>query len=388
MKTRTLCIHAGEEKEGKIGSINVPIHQSSTYTLGTIDRAIRILSGEEEGFVYTRGENPTTTVLEKKLALLEKGEKALCFSSGMGAISASILSLVKKGDEIVVSHNIYGTSHRFLIYLENNLDIKINWIWHQTPEDFLKATTLNTRLYYLESPTNPTLEVADTPDIVKIAKENRVLTIFDNTFATPINQNPLEWGVDLVTHSLTKYVGGHSDVVAGAVIGSKEKIEKIHQETYKLFGSVLSPFDSYLLIRGIKTLPLRMEYHNRGAEKLANYLYRHPIVKKVNYPGLPSHPTYNIARKLMKGFSGMISIEVENQEIAKKVMESLEIAALGVSLGGLETLVQHPYTMSHGTMEEDIKAKTGITPGLIRISVGLEDPEDLIEDFAQALNQS
>lgn len=386
MKTETICVHAGEEKEGKIGSINVPIHLSSTYTLGTLEKALKILSGEEEGFVYTRGENPTTAVLEKKLASLERGERALCFSSGMGAISASILSLVKRGEEIVASHNIYGTTHRFLIYLEKNLDIKINWIWSQTPQEFGQATTPKTRLYYLESPTNPTLEVVDIPEIVKIAKSNKITTIVDNTFSSPINQNPLTWGADLVMHSLTKYISGHSDVVAGAIIGNREMVDKIHGETYKLFGSVLSPADAYLLIRGIKTLSVRMYFHNQNAQKLAEFFFHHPKIKKVNYPGLPTHPTYHIANKLMRGYSGMISIDVGSLKNAEIVVNNLKIASLGVSLGGPETLVQHPYTMSHGVMPEEVKDKIGITPGLIRISVGLEDPEDLMDDFTQVLN--
>ncbi len=382
MRFSTRAIHVGEEpnlKEGGSGDVVVPIHLSTTFARKDLDHP-------PGGYEYSRAGNPTRTALEKRLAALENADFGLAFASGLAAESTLVLSLLKTGDHIVAFDDLYGGTRRLFNEVLQRFGVTVTYVDARDPENVRKAIRDNTRLLWMETPTNPLMKLCDIQAISKIAKERNILTVIDNTFMTPYFQQPLLLGADLVIHSTTKYLGGHSDVVGGAIMLSDpmlyEKI-KFHQNA---IGAVPSPFDCYLVLRGTKTLAVRMERHAYNAQKIAEFLEQHPRVRRVFYPGLPSFPQYSLARRQMSGFGGMLSFELEGTlKDVKAFLSRLKIFALAESLGGVESLIELPALMSHASVPPDVRKDLGITDTLIRVSVGLEDVEDLLEDLENAL---
>lgn len=382
MRFSTRAIHVGEEpnlKEGGSGDVVVPIHLSTTFARKDLDHP-------PGGYEYSRAGNPTRTALEKRLAALENADFGLAFASGLAAESTLVLSLLKTGDHIVAFDDLYGGTRRLFNEVLQRFGVTVTYVDARDPENVRKAIRDNTRLLWMETPTNPLMKLCDIQAISKIAKERNILTVIDNTFMTPYFQQPLLLGADLVIHSTTKYLGGHSGVVGGAIMLSDpmlyEKI-KFHQNA---IGAVPSPFDCYLVLRGTKTLAVRMERHAYNAQKIAEFLEQHPRVRRVFYPGLPSFPQYSLARRQMSGFGGMLSFELEGTlKDVKAFLSRLKIFALAESLGGVESLIELPALMSHASVPPDVRKDLGITDTLIRVSVGLEDVEDLLEDLENAL---
>ncbi|WP_258084230.1 cystathionine gamma-synthase [Thermococcus thermotolerans] len=376
MRFSTKAIHVGEEPESmQHGDVVSPIHLSTTFA----KRSIREV---EEGYVYSRSGNPTRDALERKLAALENAKYGLAFSSGLAAESTILLALLKKGDHVVAFDDLYGGTKRLFNQVMERFGIEFTYVDAREPENVRRAIRENTRMVWLETPTNPLLKLADIRAISEIAHERGLIVVVDNTFASPYFQNPLDLGADIVLHSVTKYLGGHSDVVGGAVMVNDDEIYerlKFHQNAV---GAILSPFDSWLVMRGIKTLAVRMERHERNAMTIARYLEEHPLVERVYYPGLPSHPQHELARRQMRGFGGMLSFELKGGlEEAVRFVESLEIFALAESLGGVESLIELPAIMTHASVPREEREKVGIKDSLIRVSVGIEDVDDLIEDL-------
>lgn len=378
MRYNTKLIHIGEEpnlKEGGTGDVVVPLHLSTTFARKEVEKPTA-------GYEYSRTGNPTRDSLEKKLAALENLRFALAFSSGMAAESTLILTLLKSGEHIVAFDDLYGGTKRLFKILKENFQIDVTYVDARYTENVKKSVRKNTRLIWLESPTNPLMKLCDIREISEFAKENNLITVLDNTFLSPVFQKPLELGADIVVHSTTKYINGHSDSVGGAIMLNDEKIYEKLKFNQNAIGAILSPFDSYLVIRGIKTLTLRMLKHEENAKRIADFLKNHPKVEKVYYPGLKSHPQYELALKQMKGFGGMLSFEIRGTlKEAKKFVENLKIFFLAESLGGVESLIEIPYIMTHASLSEEEKRKVGIKENLIRVSVGIEDFEDLIEDL-------
>ena len=383
---RTKAVHAGVELNNHYGALSTPIYNASTFAFPDAEQGSAIHEGEIPGYFYSRINNPTQEALEQALADLERGEACIVFSSGMGAISNAILTCVGKGDHIVAPESIYSSTSGLLSYLHASLGIDVSFIDATDPQNYERAIRKNTRLFYLESPANPTLKLCDIEKVVAIARSNNLHTIMDNTFATPYNQNPLESGVDVVVHSMTKYIGGHADILAGALIGSKEFVEKCRWNTNKYFGGVPAPMTCWLAHRGIKTLALRMERHNENALSVAKFLESHEKVKKVHYPGLESHPQHALASKQMRGYGGMISFEVAGAEEGRKLVNNVRLCTLAVSLGDVSTIIQHSASMTHASVPKEMREKAGITDGMLRLSVGIEDLNDIIEDLNSALN--
>ncbi len=377
MEFETKAIHVGQEPESSTGSTIVPIYQTSTYTQEAL--------GKHKGYEYSRTGNPTRAALETALAALENGKYGLCFASGLAA-TTTVLCLLKAGDEIVAGDDLYGGTIRLFDRVFSNFNIKVNYVDGRNPKNFESGITANTKLIWLETPTNPMLRLCDIKAISQISKAKNLLLCVDNTFASPYFQKPLDLGADIVVHSTTKYLGGHSDVVGGAVIlNNKETYEKV-KFYQNAIGGTPGPFDSWLVLRGIKTLAVRMKKHEENAMKIAEFLEKHSKVKKVHYPGLKSHPQHELAKKQMSGFGGMISIEINgDKEATKKIIESTKLFSLAESLGGVESLINHPFTMTHVGVPAEHKARLGIVENLIRLSVGIEDTNDLIEDLKQAL---
>ncbi|ASJ12646.1 cystathionine gamma-synthase [Thermococcus thioreducens] len=376
MRFSTKAIHVGEEPESmQHGDVVSPIHLSTTF-------AKRSIKEVEEGYVYSRSGNPTRDALERKLAALENAKYGLTFSSGLAAESTILLALLKKGDHVVAFDDLYGGTKRLFNQVMERFGIEFTYVDAREPGNVRRAIRENTRMVWLETPTNPLLKLADIRAVAEIAHERDIIVVVDNTFASPYFQNPLDLGADIVLHSVTKYLGGHSDVVGGAVMVNDDEIYerlKFHQNAV---GAILSPFDSWLVMRGIKTLAVRMERHEKNAMTIAKYLEEHPLVERVYYPGLPSHPQHELAKRQMKGFSGMLSFELKGGlEEAVKFIESLEVFALAESLGGVESLIELPAIMTHASVPRDEREKVGIRDSLIRVSVGIEDVEDLIEDL-------
>jgi len=383
----TSVVHAGEDPKKHFGSISVPIYNASVFAFDDADEASAIHNFEKEGYFYGRLGNPTQEALERAVSQLEQGESGLAFASGMAAVTASLLTVLKSGDHLVAPEAHYSTTGSFLEYLEENFGISTTYIDQTNAENYRDAIKENTKVFYIETPSNPTLKITDIAAVAKIAQENEIVTICDNTFATPFNQFPIALGVDIVLHSATKYLGGHSDLTAGVIAGKKEFIEKARLKTTKLFGGNISPHTAWLVLRGIKTLALRMERHNENAQRIADFLSEHPKVSKVNYPGLASHPNHEIARKQMRGFGGMISFDVGTVEAGKTLLNNVKLCTLATSLGGVETIIQHSASMTHANLSSEQRLKAGITDGLIRFSVGIENADDLIDDLEQALNK-
>jgi methionine-gamma-lyase len=383
----TDVVHAGEDPKKHFGAISVPIYNASVFAFDDADEAFQIHNYEKEGYFYGRLGNPTQEALERAVCRLEKGESALAFASGMAAVTASLLTVLKSGDHIVAPDAHYSTTGSFLEYLDESFGISTTYIDQTNAENYRDAIRENTKVFYIETPSNPTLKITDIASVAKIAQENGIVTICDNTFATPFNQFPIALGVDIVLHSATKYLGGHSDLTAGVIAGKKELVEKARLKTTKLFGGNIAPQTAWLVLRGIKTLALRMERHNANAEKIAAFLAEHPKVSQVNYPGLASHPNHEIARKQMRGFGGMISFDVGTVEAGKALLNNVNLCTLATSLGGIETIIQHSASMTHAGLSPEQRLKAGVTDGLIRFSVGIENADDLIDDLEQALDK-
>jgi len=384
---QTKAIHGGTNPDNN-KSVATPIYQTSTFRFDTVEEGARLGQDIGPGYYYTRWGNPTGRVFEEKIALLEGAEDALATSSGMAAISTAVLSLVKKGDHVVAPRAIYQATYELFQEILPDFGVEVTFLDVPTVEAYEHALRQNTRLLYIETPNNPLLQITDIAAVCSLARAHGAMTIADNTFATPYNQNPISLGVDVVVHSATKYIGGHSDVTAGVILGSREVIQRI-KHRFRIYGSVLDPFASWLLIRGLKTLGVRMERHNANAQRLAEFLASHPAVERVYYPGLPSHPGHEIARRQMRGFGGMLSFEVKGGfDAGVRCVEALRVCTLAVSLGGVETLVTHPASTSSVGIPREERIRAGITDGLIRVSVGIEDIEDLLRDFDQALRRA
>ncbi|MBI5215500.1 MAG: aminotransferase class I/II-fold pyridoxal phosphate-dependent enzyme [Ignavibacteriae bacterium] len=388
----TRAIH-GKHTHAYKGPVSFPIYQTSTYRFENSNDAIRYAQGDQSVLVYTRYHNPTVNEVEEKIALMEGGESAALFSSGMAAITTAILSACTSGDEIVSTPALYGGTYRFFRDTLPNYGITVNYVDANSLNDLLYIITPKTKLVYFETPTNPTLGLVDIQKLVRLTrqvqKEHRTLItiIIDNTFATILNQNPFELGVDVIVESSTKYLGGHTDLMGGVVLGSSKFIKRT-KNLAKHLGGCADPFAAFLLERSLKTFELRVHRQNENALLLATALEKHPKVNRVIYPGLPSHPQHQLAKKQMQGFGGMVTIEVAGgAKAAAKVCDSLKVAVNAMSLGGVETLVSIPVYSSHVNMSEAELKQHGVTPGMIRISVGVEGINDLIEDFNQALRK-
>ena len=375
----TDAIHAGNEPDPTTGAVSVPIYQTSTYVQPEL--------GRHKGYEYARTQNPTRRALEENLAVLERGAAARCFASGMAAISA-VATFAKAGDHVVVSDNTYGGTFRLYSRILSHMGVDFSFVDTRDPQNVLRALRKNTRYIHLETPTNPMMSLCDIAAIAALSKEGGrgVLVVVDNTFATPYFQRPLELGADIVVHSTTKFLNGHSDSVGGVAISKTKELDEWLGFVQNSAGAILSPFDSWLVLRGVKTLAVRMERHEANGRAVAAYLESHPKVRKVFYPGLASHPQHALAKKQMRGFGALISFDVGSYENAKALLDTVKICSLGESLGGVETLICHPATMTHASVPEEDRARLGITPGLVRISVGIEDEEDLLSDLGRALS--
>jgi methionine-gamma-lyase len=381
----TLAIHGGRIPDAN-KSVATPIYQTATFRYDSVDEGASLGAEAGPGYLYTRWANPTTEVFEQKISLLEGGEAALATSSGMAAIATAVMSLVRAGDHVVAPKAVYQATYGLFHAVLPAFGVEATLLDDPDPGAYERAVRPNTKLLYIETPNNPLLGIIDIAGVVALARAHGARTIADNTFATPFNQTPLRLGVDLVCHSATKYLGGHHDVTAGVIVGSRELIRQCVL-TMRIFGGVLDPFAAYLLIRGLATLGLRVERHNANALALARHLASHSKVARVHYPGLPEHPRHAVAaRQMSPGFGGMLSVEVRGDVAAgARCAEALRVGKLAVSLGGVSTLVTHPASTTSVNMPREVRLAAGIADGLIRVSVGVEDLADLIEDFNQAL---
>ncbi len=376
MKFSTKAIHAGQQPDPSTGSIMMPVHLTSTYVQQEL--------GKNKGYEYSRVSNPTRTALEQNIAALENGKHGMAFGSGMAAIDA-IFHLLKTGDHVLVSHNVYGGTYRIGKMIWEEYGLQFDFVDTTNLTLVRKSIKKNTRMIVIETPTNPTMEITDLSAIAQLAKKHKLISVSDNTFATPYLQRPLEYGIDVVVHSLTKYLNGHSDMLGGIVVTDNNKIAERLKFFQKAIGGILSPFDAWLCMRGTKTLVVRMERHGESAMQIARWLKQQKKIEKVYYPGLPSHPQHKLAKEQMKNFGGMISFDLGSLSAAKKFLKRVRLCALAESLGGVETIITHPATMTHASIPFEQRRKIGVTDGLVRISVGLEDVDDLIADLQQAL---
>ena len=374
----TDAIHAGQEPDPSTGAITVPIYQTSTFVQEEL--------GKHKGYEYARTGNPTRAALERNLAVLERGRFGYAFASGMAAINA-MMTLFKAGDHILAGQNLYGGTFRLFDRVLRDFGLTFSYVDTRRLEAIEKAIQLTTRLLLIETPTNPVMEITDIAAAAQLAHAHGVLLAVDNTFMSPYLQRPLELGADIVIHSTTKYLNGHSDGVGGCVILNDPELAERLKFIQNAAGAILGPFDSWLVLRGVKTLSVRMERHCQNGMAIAQFLAAHPKVKHVHYPGLVSHPQHELARKQMTGFGGMIAFETGSLESARKVLKAVRLCALAESLGGVETLISHPASMTHASVPAEDRRRIGITDGLVRISVGIEDVEDLIADLEQALAQ-
>ena len=385
----TTAIHAGTLKN-LYGTLAMPIYQTSTFIFDSAEQGGRRFALEEAGYIYTRLGNPTTTVLENKIAALEEGEAAVATSSGMGAISSTLWTVLKAGDHVVTDKTLYGCTFALMCHGLTRFGIEVTFVDTSNLDEVKNAMKENTRVVYLETPANPNLKIVDLEALSKIAHTNpNTLVIVDNTFATPYMQKPLKLGADIVVHSVTKYINGHGDVIAGLVVTNKELADQIRFVGLKdMTGAVLGPQDAYYIIRGMKTFEIRMERHCKNAKKVVEFLNKHPKIERVYYPGLETHPGHEIAKKQMKDFGAMISFELKGGfEAGKTLLNNLKLCSLAVSLGDTETLIQHPASMTHSPYTKEEREAAGITDGLVRLSVGLENVEDIIADLEQGLEK-
>jgi cystathionine gamma-lyase len=378
MKFGTKAVHAGVEPDPSTGAIMTPIYQTSTY--------VQESPAKHKGYAYARGANPTRNSLQKSIAALENGKYGICFSSGMGATDA-VIKLLSPGDEVITSNDLYGGSYRMFKKIYEKFGIKFHFIDLTKSANISAYLNPKTKLMWIETPSNPLMSIIDIKACVDIAKKHNVIVAVDNTFASPYLQNPLDLGADIVMHSVTKYLGGHSDVIMGALVINDEKLQQELAFIANSCGAVPGPQDSFLVLRGIKTLHLRMERHCSNGKKIAEFLKAHPKVGHVYWPGFPDHPNHEIAKKQMRDFGGMLSFTLKNDslEVATKLMESVELFSLAESLGGVESLINHPASMTHASIPKEERIKNGLSDSLIRLSIGVEDAEDLIADLNMAL---
>jgi len=379
MKFNTKVIHAGVHPDVATGAIMTPIYQTSTYVQEEI--------GVHKGFEYSRTGNPTRQALENNLAAIEEGKFGACFGSGLAAIDA-VIKMLSPGDEVISTNDLYGGSYRIFTTIFEKYGIKFHFVDMLNINNIKEKINSKTKLIWVETPTNPMMNIVDIKKVCELAKENKTMVAVDNTFATPYLQNPLSLGADIVMHSVTKYLGGHSDVVMGALVSNDSKIAEEIYRIQNSSGAVCGPMDSFLVLRGIKTLHLRMQRHCENGEKIANFLAQHPKVENVYWPGLTSHPNHDVAKSQMKDFGGMISFTLvgDSLEMAKKIVSKTELFTLAESLGGVESLIGHPSTMTHASIPREERIKSGVVDSLIRLSVGIEDVTDLIDDLTKALN--
>jgi cystathionine beta-lyase/cystathionine gamma-synthase len=374
----TIAIHTGQEPDPATGAVSVPIYQTSTYAQDAL--------GKHKGFEYARTQNPTRSALEQNLAALEGARFGFAFASGMAAIDAT-LRLVKAGEHVIVSDNTYGGTARLFTRILANYNIEFDFVDTSLAVNVEAAIKANTKMVFVETPTNPVMVVTDLHEVSELAHKAGARVVCDNTFMSPYLQRPLDFGVDIVVHSTTKYLNGHSDGIGGIVVLNNEDDAEWIGFVQNSAGAILSPFDSWLVMRGTKTLALRMEQHDKSGRAVAAFLEEHPRVNKVYYSGSPSHPQHALARRQQRGFGGMVAFEVGSLSAARTVLESVKLCTLAESLGGVETLISHPATMTHASVDAEKRERLGITDGLVRISVGLEDTDDIIADLDQALDR-
>jgi cystathionine gamma-lyase/cystathionine beta-lyase/cystathionine gamma-lyase/homocysteine desulfhydrase len=376
MGISTDCIHAGQEPEQETGAVTYPIFQTSTYVQPQL--------GRHKGFEYARTKNPTRSVLEASLAVLERGTAAHCFASGMAAIT-TLMATLRSGDHVVAAENMYGGTFRLFHHVLEKYGLEFSYVDTADVDQVRGALKPQTKMLYLETPTNPMMTITDIAACSAAVAGRGITVVVDNTFASPVLQRPLDLGADVVVHSTTKYLNGHSDSIGGAIVSRAAEFGEKVGFLQNAMGGILSPMDSFLVLRGIKTLAVRMERHNTNGMAVAQYLANHQKVQKVFYPGLPSHPQHALAEKQMRGFGGMISFELGSRKNAETFLNLVRLCALAESLGGVESLISHPETMTHASVPPEVRKRLGITPGLVRISAGIEDIEDLIGDLENAL---
>ena len=372
----TRAIHAGQPPDPRTGAVAVPIYQTSTYVQQSL--------GEHQGYEYARVQNPTREALEQNLAQLEGGVSGHAFASGMAAIG-SLMTLVKAGEHVVVSRNVYGGTYRYFTQVLERGGISFSWVDSSRLAEVAAAMTPLTRMVFIETPTNPVMDISDIAGAAEIAHSREALLVVDNTFLSPYLQRPLELGADLVVHSTTKFLNGHSDSVGGAVVCARPREGEWLAFMQKSLGAILSPFDSFLVLRGIKTLPVRMDRHESNAGAVVELLAAHPKVRQVLYPGLPGHPGHELHRRQASGFGSMVTLEMGTYAAAKALLDNVKVLSLAESLGGVESLISHPATMTHASVPAERRAGLGLTESMVRISVGIEDVEDLLADLDQAL---
>jgi len=373
----TVCLHAGQEPDPSTGAIITPIYQTATYVQDEL--------GKHKGFEYGRTQNPTRMVVERNIAAIEGGKAAFAFASGMAAIGA-VATMLKSGDHVVVSDNTYGGTFRLFDNVLTRYQLAFSYVDTSRLDEVERAFTASTRMLFVETPTNPIMRLTDLREAATLAHRHGVRLVVDNTLASPYVQRPIDFGADLVTHSTTKYLNGHSDSIGGIVVAARDDDIEWLGFVQNAEGAILSPFDSWLVLRGTKTLPLRMVQHNANGLALAEFLAGHPKVRRVYYPGLRSHPQYELAKRQMRGFGGMLAFDLGSLDAARTLLNGVRLHALAESLGGVETLISHPATMTHASVPAERRLALGITDGLVRISAGVEDIEDLKEDLAQALD--
>ncbi|GGE85253.1 methionine gamma-lyase [Pseudoalteromonas elyakovii] len=381
----TQCIHGPEKPNDPHGALSAPLYQTSTFAFANAAQGAARFAGEEQGFIYTRLGNPTTQELEQKVAQLENCEAAAATATGMGAVSASVLSFLQQGDHLVASSALYGCTFAFFAHMLPRFGIEVTFVDMTNEAELRGAVKANSKMIFAETPINPTMAVLDLSLIADVAKQHQLISVIDNTFLTPLLQQPTSFGIDIVVHSATKYLNGHGDVVAGLVCGTEEHINLIKMTVLKDIGATISPHDAWLINRGLKTLAVRMERHCASAQVVAEYLEQHPLVSQVYYPGLKSHPGHQFIGSQMKAAGGVIAFEIKGSlEDGETFINNTQLCTLAVSLGDAETLIQHPASMTHSPYTPEERAAAGISDGLIRLSVGLEDVNDIINDLKTA----
>lgn len=381
----TQCIHGPEKPNDPHGALSAPLYQTSTFSFANAAQGAARFAGEEQGFIYTRLGNPTTQELEQKVAQLENCEAAAATATGMGAVSASVLSFLQQGDHLVASSALYGCTFAFFAHMLPRFGIEVTFVDMTNEAELRGAVKANSKMIFAETPINPTMAVLDLSLIADVAKQHQLISVIDNTFLTPLLQQPTSFGIDIVVHSATKYLNGHGDVVAGLLCGTEEHINLIKMTVLKDIGATISPHDAWLINRGLKTLAVRMERHCASAQVVAEYLEQHPLVSQVYYPGLKSHPGHQFIGSQMKAAGGVIAFEIKGSlEDGETFINNTQLCTLAVSLGDAETLIQHPASMTHSPYTPEERAAAGISDGLIRLSVGLEDVNDIINDLKTA----
>ncbi|MFO7878465.1 MAG: trans-sulfuration enzyme family protein [Bacteroidota bacterium] len=383
----TRQIHAGDF-EDQFGSAVAPIYQTSTFAFKNAEHGAKLFKGDEKGYIYTRLANPTIEALENKLAQLENGFGGIALASGMAAVSTVYTALLEQGDHMISTHAVYGPSRILMETIFSKFGVESSYMDTSNPKNVEAAIKENTKLIFLETPANPTMDLSDIEAISRLAHKHNIPVVVDNTFSSPYLQQPLDLGADIVLHSLTKFINGHADIVGGALISKDEEIHKKLQIAMRYMGGNMDPHQAYMVYRGVKTLSLRVQKATDNAKLVAAFLEKHPKIKWVNYPGLKSHPQHELASQQMKDYGAMLCFELEGGfDAGKTMMNNVQLALLAVSLGGVESLIQHPASMTHAGLSEEARLKSGITPGLVRFAVGIENVEDIIDDLRQALDK-